>query len=76
MIKARRKRDPSAGETFEWNLEDYLVSIMSRVKPLKAFSIDMVDACLRLYKALWPGEEVPEEIFDLAKRLDEEIPAR
>ncbi|XP_024311054.1 uncharacterized protein LOC112268944 [Brachypodium distachyon] len=73
VTKARKKRDleVAAGAPFEWDLEDHLVSIACRVKPLKSFGIDMVDACLQLFKALWPGEEVPVEIPDLARRLSE-----
>lgn len=73
MTKLRKKRDPAvaAGAPYEWDLEDFLVSIACWIKPLKSFGVDMVDACLQTFKALWPGEEVPEEIPALAKRLHE-----
>lgn len=68
---ARRKRDPAvaAGEPFEWDLVDHLVRIASRVKPLKSFGVDMLNAGIRAFRTLWPGEEAPTDIPDLAKRL-------
>lgn len=73
VAKLRKKRDlaVAAGASYEWDFEDYLVSIASRVKPLKSFGVDMLDASLRTFKALWLGEEVPEEIPALARRLHE-----
>lgn len=71
MKVARQKRDPAAaaGEPFEYDLVDYLVSIASRVKPLKSFGVDMLNAGIRAFRALWPGEEAPADIPNLAKRL-------
>ncbi|XP_024311919.1 uncharacterized protein LOC112269427 [Brachypodium distachyon] len=70
---ACRKRDPAvaAGEPFEWDLVDHLVSIAIRVKPLKSLGVDMLNAGIRALRALWPGEEAPTDSPDLAKRLME-----
>lgn len=68
---ARRKRDlpAAAGVPYEYDLVDYLVSIASRVKPLKSFGVNMLNAGIRAFHALWPGEEAPTDIPELAKRL-------
>lgn len=69
MIRARGKRDSSKGLPLEYDVEDYLMSIWTCVKPLKAFGIDMLNAGIRAFQALWPGEEAPSAIPKLAKRL-------
>ncbi|XP_024313247.1 uncharacterized protein LOC112269940 [Brachypodium distachyon] len=68
---ARQKRDPAAaaGEPFEYDLVDYLVSIASRVRPLRSFGVDLLNAVIRAFRVLWPGEEAPADILTLAKRL-------
>ncbi|XP_024312237.1 uncharacterized protein LOC106865646 [Brachypodium distachyon] len=70
--KARRKRDPAEAAAvvpYEYDLVDYLVSIASRVKPLKSFGVNMLNAGIWAFRALWPGEEAPMDIRELAKRL-------
>ncbi|XP_024310315.1 uncharacterized protein LOC112268638 [Brachypodium distachyon] len=69
VIKARKKRDPIGTTPFEYDLEDYLVSIASRVKPLKSCGVNMLNAGIRAFRALWPGEEAPTGIPELATRL-------
>ncbi|XP_024310545.1 uncharacterized protein LOC106866888 [Brachypodium distachyon] len=69
VIKARKRRDRARVVPFEYDLEDYLVSIASRVKPLKSFGVNMLNAGIRAFRALWPGEETPTGIPELAKRL-------
>ncbi|XP_014752055.1 uncharacterized protein LOC106865772 [Brachypodium distachyon] len=69
MIRARGKRDSSRGLPSVYDVENYLMIIWTRVKPLKAFGIDMLNAGIPAFRALWPGEEAPSVIPELAKRL-------
>ncbi|XP_024317228.1 uncharacterized protein LOC112271697 [Brachypodium distachyon] len=69
VLKARGKRDASKELPSEYNVEDYLMSIWTRVRPLKAFGIDMLNASICAFRALWSGEEAPSAIPELAKRL-------
>ncbi|XP_010236719.1 uncharacterized protein LOC104584227 [Brachypodium distachyon] len=69
VIKARKRRDPAEAAPFEYDLKDYLVSIVSRIKPLKSFGVNMLNVGIRAFRALWPGEEAPTGILELAKRL-------
>ncbi|XP_010236352.1 neurofilament light polypeptide-like [Brachypodium distachyon] len=69
MTKVRRKRDPAGTTPFEYDLVDYLVSIASRVKPLKSFGVNMLNAGIWAFRALWPGEEAPTGIPELATQL-------
>lgn len=69
VIKARGKRDSSSTQPSEYDIEDYLISIWTRDKPLKTFGIDMLNAGIRVFRALWPGENASSAISDLAKRL-------
>ena len=50
-------------------MEDYLAALKARLKPLKRLGIDMVDAAIHTFGALWPGVENPKSVKDLAEYL-------
>ena len=53
----------------EFEIEDYLVSLTSRIKPLKIYGDDTYTACMRCFRALWPSEEAPSTMSALVERV-------
>ena len=43
------------------------MAIKARVTPLKAIGIDLLSSAIRVYKAFWPGTEVPIVIEELTR---------
>ena len=67
MIRGRKNLPLVQPEEFE--IDDYLVSLMSRIKPLKIYGTDTLTACIRCFRALWPGEEAPSSMPALVDRV-------
>ena len=67
--KARGKRAEAGPIADLWDMEDYLAAITAHLKPLKRLGVDMVDAAIHTFSALWPGVESPKSIKDLAEYL-------
>lgn len=52
-----------------WSIDDHLVALAARVKPMKVIGVDVFKAALEMVKALWPDEKPPSSAADLADRL-------
>ena len=57
--------------TTEWDLEDYLESLRTRISPLKWFGDDLLKSATHVHKALWPEASSPRTIDNLAEQLSE-----
>ena len=67
--KARAKRAEAGPIPEEWDMEDYLTALNARISPLKAIGLDLLDAGIKAYRALWPGSPTPSSIEELSKCL-------
>ena len=67
--KARAKRAEAGPIPEEWDIEDYLNALNARISPLKAIGLDLLDAGIKVYRALWPGSQTPATIEELSKCL-------
>ena len=67
--KARAKGAEAGPIPEEWDIEDHLTALNARISPLKAIGMDLLDAGIRAYRALWPGSEPLATIEELSKCL-------
>ena len=67
--RARTKRAEAGPIPEEWDIEDHLSALNARISPLKAIGMDLLDAGIRAYRALWPGSQAPVSIEELSKCL-------
>ena len=67
--KVRRKRAESGPIPEGWEIEDYLTALQARVQPLKRLGVDMLDAAVHTFGALWPKVERPTRVEELAEYL-------
>lgn len=60
--------DPDA----PWNAYDHLVALHARITHMKVVDrhlVDVPEVALQVFKFLWPGESVPDDLTRLAQRL-------
>jgi hypothetical protein len=57
-----------------WDGYDYLVALSARIQHMRSVDRhmnDLPDAPLQIFKVLWPGEPVPDNVTLVAERLKE-----
>lgn len=50
-----------------WSMEDHLVAIAERVDHMAILGSELPLAAIAAFRALWPGEDVPESVAELCK---------
>ena len=70
VAKAHRKQI-KAGEAVQpnWSVDDHLIALRSRIKPLRVLGVDLVNAAIRARSVLWPDTERSPHMSDLASDL-------
>ena len=67
--RARAKRAEAGPISEEWDIEDHLTALNARISPLKSIGTELLDAGIRVYRALWPNSVTPVSISELSKCL-------
>ena len=52
-----------------WSVDDHLVALRTRIKPLRVLSVNLVNAAIRARSVLWPDAELNSHMLDLADDL-------
>jgi hypothetical protein len=55
-----------------WTVEDHLAALYSRITHMKVVDrhlSQLPEAALRIFKCIWPGEPVPDNLSILSQRL-------
>jgi len=50
-------------------VEDHLAALSARLNPLKIIGVDVLNASIHTFRALWPGVEPPTSVADLVEWL-------
>ena len=69
VSKVRRKRAESGPIDETWTVEDHLAALSARLNPLKIIGVDVLNAAIHTFRALWPGVEPPTSVADLVEWL-------
>ena len=65
-LKARERRAKSGPISEEWNIDDHLTALSSRLSPMRALGVGLLDAAIRVYRVLWPCAETPASVDELS----------
>jgi len=65
--RAKRAETETLGES--WDMQDHLVALNARIRPLRAIGTQLVDAAIQVHRALWPKVKTPTCIDELATKL-------
>ena len=67
VAKSHRKQI-KAGEAVQpnWSVDDHLLALRSRVKPLRVLGVDLVNVAIWARRVLWPDTELSPHMSDLA----------
>ncbi|KAM0880544.1 hypothetical protein ACQ4PT_033494 [Festuca glaucescens] len=71
VSKLRTESSVSDADT-PWTAEDHLAALYSRITHMKVVDRQLVqlpEAALQVFKCLWPGELVPDDLSTLSERL-------
>ena len=52
-----------------WSVDDHLLALRTRIKPLRVLGVDLVNAAIRPRSVLWPDRELSPNMSDLAADL-------
>ena len=52
-----------------WSVDDHLLALRTRIKPLRVLGVNLVNAALRARRVLWPDTELSPHMKDLADDL-------
>ena len=66
---ARAKRAETETLSDSWDIQDHLVALNARIRPLRAIGTKLVDATIEVHRALWPKVKTPTCIDELATKL-------
>ena len=53
-----------------WGVDDHLLALRTRIKPLRVLGVNLVNAALRARRVLWPNSELSPHMKDLADDLE------
>ena len=67
--KFRQKKIQEGPISAEWDMDDHLVALKSRMSPLRAIGVELLSSAIRAYSVLWPECEHPKSVDELAKCL-------
>ena len=70
VAKAHRKQIKAGGTVQpNWSIDDHLIALRTRVKPLHVLGVDLVNAAIRARGILWPNTELSPHMSELASNL-------
>jgi hypothetical protein len=69
--KARDKRSQDGPILDELTIKDHLLAILARLRPMKTYGQDFRTAAMHVFCTLWPGEDTPNSVEELAQILME-----
>ena len=70
VAKAQRKQIKVGGTVQpNWGVDNHLIALRSRIKPLRVLGVDLVNAAIRARSVLWPDTELSPHMSDLASDL-------
>lgn len=76
--QAREARSQNEEVSASWTIQDYLLALQARLQPMQIFGHDLLSACIRAFRSLWPEEETPKSadilsqyLMESEERLDE-----
>jgi hypothetical protein len=70
MTKSHRKQIQAGGTVRpSWGVDDHLLALRTRIKPLRVLGVNLVNAALRARRVLWPDTELSPHMKDLADDL-------
>ena len=52
-----------------WSIDDHLIALRTRIKPLHVLGVDLVNAAIRARSILWPDADLSPHMSDLASDL-------
>ena len=67
--RSRERRIRDGPISAEWDMDDHLVALKSRMSPLRAIGVELLSTAIRVYRALWPESEPPASVDELTKCL-------
>ena len=67
--KFRQKKIKEGPISAEWDMDDHLVALKSRMSPLRTIGVELLTSAIRVYNILWPESEPPKSVAELAKCL-------
>ena len=67
--KSRRRQIRDGPISSEPSIDDMLLSLRTRINPLRVMGVDLFSAAIRAHDVLWPGEEPLKGIIELIARL-------
>ena len=70
VAKAHRKQIKAGGTVQpNWSIDDHLIALRTRIKPLHILGVDLVNAAIRARSTLWPDADLSPHMSDLASDL-------
>ena len=69
MKKSRRRQIKDGPISSELSIDDFLLSLRTRIAPLRVLGVDLFSAAIRAHDVLWPGAEPLKGIVELIARL-------
>ena len=66
MKKSRREQIKTGPISADLSIDDLLLSLRSRIGPLRVLGVDLLSAAIRAHRALWPDAEPTKSIAELA----------
>ena len=67
--KFRARKIQDGPISAEWDMDDHLVALNSRMSPLRAIGVGLLSSEIRVYRALWPESQPPASVDELTKCL-------
>ena len=69
MKKSRRRQIKDGPISSELSIDDFLLSLRTRIAPLRVLGVDLFSAAIHAHDVLWPGAEPLKGIVELIARL-------
>ncbi|KAM0885834.1 hypothetical protein ACQ4PT_030087 [Festuca glaucescens] len=69
-VQEARKGLTEPLEPFMTTMEDHIIAMAARVSHMKVLGVDLLDASLKAFSALYPTEPRPNEVSDLCEWLN------
>ena len=67
--KSRRRQIQDGPISSEPSIDDFLLSLRTRINPLRVLGIDLFSAAIHAHDVLWPGEEPLKGVAELIAKL-------
>ena len=53
----------------DWDMDDHLVALKSRMSPLKTMGVELLSSAIRAYNVFWPESQAPASVDELSRCL-------